>query len=77
MAAEVHIDTELSDLFFNHEHPAREALPWRENQGVSQEDQEAACLSDAQAFLDAYETIWTIFDKPTAQELTADFMARL
>lgn len=68
----------LSDLFFNHEHPSRDAVYsecYASDMTPLHEDLLEATEQDAKRFLDAYGSI--LIDVPTVEELTEDFMRRV
>lgn len=72
-ACKVH--PELSDLFFNHEHPAYDQCILDEE--CDDGDDVQAITKDAEAFIANYENTHALFGSPTADEMAADFLARL
>ena len=71
------IHPELSDLYFNHQHCAREALYSRLKGHVSAEEAEIASLEDAREFSKSYPQVIEFFGSPTAVELSRDFLGRI
>ena len=65
------VDTELSDLFFNHTHDQYDNLNFKE---ATREDMEQAILADAMEFVESYPTASQGY---MGQELANDFMERL
>lgn len=81
---------EYGDLFFNHQHAARDALFMHlryANEGldvtalgrdpVFQQRQLAAAHEDASQFIEHYPSVHRLFGSPKAEALAADFVGRL
>lgn len=68
----------LSDLFFNHEHPAYEKLMGGNDKEICPSEGEiyAAVAEDVKEFLVCYGAIIAC-EVPCGNDLTRDFMARL
>jgi hypothetical protein len=65
-------DLEMSDLFFNHQHPCFDVCFDDEN--VTNNDMKEAILLDATNFVESYPSIIMGY---TAEEFAEDFMDRL
>lgn len=74
------ITTEMSDLFFNHEHPTYEGLfleASKFKEEINTDQIRTAILVDAENFMQTYPMTCGFHGLTSAQELADDFMVRL